>query len=144
MLWRIEDVSRHRAADDAVSSEYARQSRVVEEAPVGFYTLDEGGCILKANALIQRVEADRRFLDHSALPGVLRGDRIVCSAMPTDVLDPPEHRASMTRNGRGTDEKRFRTVQAWPARLHLNLAAAAERGRRAKSCRAFSSTIESC
>src|SRR4051794_23964699 len=50
VLWRIEDISRHRAADDAVSSEYARQSRVVEEAPVGFYTLDEGGCILKANA----------------------------------------------------------------------------------------------
>src|SRR4051794_34352825 len=50
--------------------------------------------------------------------------------MPTDVLDPPEHRASMTRNGRGTDEKRFRTVQAWPERrLHLHLAAAAERGR---------------
>jgi two-component system, cell cycle sensor histidine kinase and response regulator CckA len=49
VLWRIEDISRRRAVDDAASSEHARQSRVIDEAPVGFYTLDEAGCILKAN-----------------------------------------------------------------------------------------------
>jgi two-component system cell cycle sensor histidine kinase/response regulator CckA len=50
VLWRVEDINRHRAADERDSSEHERQSRVIEEAPVGFYALDESGCLLKANA----------------------------------------------------------------------------------------------
>ena len=49
VLWRVEDISRRRASEDAISSERGRQADLIAEAPVGFYTLDEEGRLLKAN-----------------------------------------------------------------------------------------------
>ena len=49
VLWRVEDISRQRAEDEAASSEQRRQAELLAEAPIGFYTLDEEGRILKAN-----------------------------------------------------------------------------------------------
>ncbi len=48
VLWRVEDLSGGRAADE-VSFEHRRQVELIAEAPVGFYVLDEDGRILKAN-----------------------------------------------------------------------------------------------
>jgi two-component system, cell cycle sensor histidine kinase and response regulator CckA len=49
VLWRVEDISRRRAADEAVSSEQRRNAELVAEAPIGFYVLDDEGRIVKAN-----------------------------------------------------------------------------------------------
>jgi two-component system, cell cycle sensor histidine kinase and response regulator CckA len=49
VLWRVEDISRRRANEEAVSSERGRETEMIADAPVGFYTLDEKGRLLKAN-----------------------------------------------------------------------------------------------
>ncbi len=49
VLWRVEDISRRRAEDEALSSEQRRCAELLAEAPVGFYVLDEEGRIVKTN-----------------------------------------------------------------------------------------------
>jgi two-component system cell cycle sensor histidine kinase/response regulator CckA len=49
VLWRVEDISRQREVDEAISSEQRRQAELLAEAPIGFYTLDEDGRVLAAN-----------------------------------------------------------------------------------------------
>ncbi|HXV23762.1 MAG TPA: response regulator [Alphaproteobacteria bacterium] len=54
VLWRVEDISRRRAADEALSSEQRRYAELIAEAPVGFYVLDEDGRIIKTNQTFAR------------------------------------------------------------------------------------------
>jgi two-component system cell cycle sensor histidine kinase/response regulator CckA len=49
VLWRVEDITRQRAAAEAVSSELRRHAELLAEAPIGFYTLDDEGRLHKAN-----------------------------------------------------------------------------------------------
>ncbi len=49
VLWRIEDLSRRRVVEEALSSEQRRHAELMAEAPIGIYALDEEGRLVKAN-----------------------------------------------------------------------------------------------
>jgi two-component system, cell cycle sensor histidine kinase and response regulator CckA len=85
VLWRVEDISQRRAADEAVLSERKRQAELIAEAPVGFYTLDAAGRILRANATFAgwTGRAAAALIDAS----VSLNELLIASA-PAATLDP--------------------------------------------------------
>jgi two-component system cell cycle sensor histidine kinase/response regulator CckA len=85
VLWRVEDISRHREADEAISFEQRRQAELLAEAPIGFYTLDAEGRLLKANQTFARwLDTSPEALD-AARPRLME---MLTSSPAASGLDP--------------------------------------------------------